>query len=144
MKPAIEAVLEQLGDDTSICIVSAELGSNVLGTAWDGSSAHIFYFDDGEVTIIDDDRVLEGCASADDALAFDTDIFFDFLADHDVDRIAITSLIGESSLGGEETITYTGDPVYAAWAFPGGGGGAFVYYELDPQTGETISTITSE
>jgi hypothetical protein len=143
MEPAIEAVLEQLGGDTSICIVSAEVGANVLGTVWDGSSAHIFRFDDGELTIIDDDRVLEGCASADDALAFDTDVFFDFLADHDVDRIAITSLIGESSLVGDETITYTGDPVYAAWAFPIGDG-ASVYYELDPQTGETVSTVTSE
>jgi hypothetical protein len=142
MKPAIEAVLEQLGDDTSICIVSAEVGANVLGTVWDGSSAHIFRFDDGELTIIGDERVLEGCASADDALTFDTDVFFDFLADHDVDRIAITSLTGDS-FGGDETITYTGDPVYAAWAFPIGSG-ASVYYELDPQTGETVSTVTSE
>jgi hypothetical protein len=139
IKPAIEAVRTVVGADVLICSVETR-APGVSVVALDGSTNRTFLYQDGVLF----DRLsagLGGCAAADDVLAFDVDIFHDFLDEHpNAPRFGINSYTGERVLDNGESITYTGEPVYFALV-PASDADGLVEFQLDPQTGETASTL---
>ena len=87
-----------------------------------------------------------GCAPADAILAFDDDIFHEFLEEHpDVTSAYISfgvdSFTGELVIeGGGPAVTYDGLPIYIASIYDVDG---FTEFYLDPWTGETVRTLES-
>jgi hypothetical protein len=146
--PAIEAVRTEVGADVSICEVRLNGQQVWVGATEpirvpddpgrDGDTYRLFRYEHGSLSEENPFGEHEGCAPVDEVLAFDIDIFHEFLAEHPDANFEISSYTGEVFLDGE-IITYNGEPIYFASVFNSDG---FTLFELDPHTGETVSAET--
>jgi hypothetical protein len=127
MQPAIEAVRAEVGADVAICRVST-VGPMITVTALDGSTLRTFQYESRVLAESDQtSRYRDTCAAADDVLAVDVGMFHVFLIDHPATvEFVISGMDGE--------------PSYHAWV-PSSNGEHRVRFNLDSQTGETVSTF---